>query len=72
MKRREVLYAFFVTSLMTPLGGDTSINPENHPGVKMYTGIEPGFLTVFYLGKEVGIPIANCRTLVWAPEEVKK
>lgn len=74
MRKRKVLSAFFIHSLTAPgaFGGETTLNGEKQDGIEMYTGIEPGFLTVFFRGKEIGIPIANCRTLVWAAEEVKK
>lgn len=70
MKLRKVISVFFIHAVYGPgaLGGETTLNAEKQEGIELYTGIEPGFLTVFYRGKEIGIPIANCKSLVWESE----
>lgn len=67
MREREVVCAFFVHPVTAPgmFGGETTLNAEKFDGLKMFTGIEPGFLLIQYRGREAGIPIANCRSLVW-------
>lgn len=48
-----------------PIGGETSLYESKQPGIVMFTGIEPGFLTVHYKEKELGIPLSNVNAIVW-------
>ncbi len=67
MKKRKVICVFFVNSITAPgaLGGEMTLNAERFDGIEMFTGVEPGFLVVLYRGKEIGIPLANVKSLVW-------
>lgn len=73
---REVSFASFQSAALAPgiLHADQTLCIEKQAGVKMYTGEEPGFLTVYRDKKYVGIPIANIKSLVWKtalPQEKK-
>ncbi len=67
MAKRKVISVFFSESVTAPgvFGGEMTLNAEKLEGVEMYTGIEPGMLVVLCRGKEIGIPIANIRSLMW-------
>jgi len=52
------------------MSGETTFNPEKHLGIEMYTGIEPGVVTVFYKNKECSVPMSNCK--MWVYEGEKK
>lgn len=71
--KKKVITVFFINPVTAPgvLGGETGLNGEKQEGIEMHTGVEPGFLTVNYRGKEIGIPIANCKSIVWADEKAK-
>ena len=68
--KRKVITVFFREALTTPpLGGERGLNAEKFVGIELYTGVEPGFLTINYLGKEVGVPLANVKDLLWEKAE---
>ena len=61
MKRR-VNVVSVINAMQAPpfITGETTIGvKERHPGMELWTGIEPGFITAFYKGAEIGIPMAN-------------
>jgi hypothetical protein len=64
--KRKVIVAHFKQALRCPpLGGSTFVNGEKQPGVELHTGIEAGFLTITYQGRDIGVPIANVSDLQW-------
>lgn len=75
--KRKVIAAFFKDTVTASpaFGGETTLNAEKHEDIEMYTGIEPGFLTVLHpalLNKEVGIPLSNCKNIVWEKEDANR
>ena len=68
MKKKVIVATLKEAAGSFPLAGDQTLNAEKHNGIEMWTGVEPGFLTVYYQQREVGIPLANIKSLVWADE----
>ena len=67
--KRKVLAATLREVAGAPLAGEQSLNSEKQHEIEMWTGLEPGFLTVYYQRKEVGVPLSNVKSLVWDKED---
>lgn len=65
--KKKVISVFFKDTITAPpvFGGESTLNADKWPGVEMHTGEEPGFLTVKYNDREIGVPLSNCKSLVW-------
>lgn len=67
MKRR-VKFVALINSIQAPphIVGELTLGvKDKQPGIEMWTGIEPGFVTIFYKGGEIGVPMANVRDVIW-------
>ena len=67
MKRR-VKHVAVINAVQAPphITGETTLGvKDKQPGIEMWTGIEPGYVTVFYKNAEIGVPMANVRSLIW-------
>lgn len=73
MTKRKVIYLMVKDALSCPgvFGGDISVSPERHNGVDMYTGEEPGFVTIYFKAKCVGVPYSNIKNIAWDSCEQK-
>lgn len=77
MKKRKVLIAHLHEPVKAApvFGADTSITPEKFETIEMYTGEDPGFLTVKspqLPNKLIGIPYGNIKNLIWDVTEEEK
>jgi hypothetical protein len=72
MKKKVLVASLREAAGTYPIAGEVTLNSEKQPDIEMWTGIDGGFLTVYYRNMELGVPLSNCKSLVWEPEKQGK